>query len=100
MVTARRVFWTSTARRDLQQIYQRVAQRSPETAQALVEGMLKVIEELNTQHANGTPEPLLARETMPYLYIKYAFYKIVYSLIDDKVVIKLIYHQRQDPTVG
>jgi plasmid stabilization system protein ParE len=99
MVTAKRVIWTEAAKKDLFNIYTRVAAKSKEKAQELANTILAKTASLESNYPQGTPEPLLSKEPDPYKYITAAFYKIVYSIVEDTVVIETLYHQRQDPVV-
>ncbi len=99
MVTAKRVIWTEAARNDLYQIYQRVAGRSQAQAQTLIEHILPAVAELEKTYPQGQMEPLLKNEREPHRYLVVGFYKIIYSVSDEQVIIKTLYHERQDPVV-
>jgi plasmid stabilization system protein ParE len=99
MVTAKKVIWTEAAKKDLQNIYNRIAGKSVDRAKEVANLILVATSELQTKHQLGTPELLLKNEKDPYKYITVAFYKIVYSIVGDEVVIETLYHQRQDPVV-
>ncbi|MCS6821652.1 MAG: type II toxin-antitoxin system RelE/ParE family toxin [Microscillaceae bacterium] len=100
MVTAKKVIWTEAAKKDLQQIYMRKAARSADQAKAVVEAILNATEELNTKYPAGTPEPLLAAEKEPYKFIIVGFYRVIYSVVGEEVLIEVILHQRQYPVVS
>lgn len=99
MVTAKRVIWTEAAKKDLFNIFSRVAAKSKEKAQELVASILTKTASLESNYPQGNPEPLLSKEPEPYKYVTAAFYKIVYSIVEDTIVIETLYHQRQDPVV-
>lgn len=100
MVTAKKVLWTESAKKDLYNVYTRLAGKSVERAKDTANGILAATEVLNTNYPQGTPEQLLRAETDPYKFITVGFYKIVYSIVEETVVIETLYHVRQDPVVG
>lgn len=100
MVTAKKVLWTEAAKKDMYNIYTRLAGKSMERARDTINGILASTEALNANYPQGVPEQLLKAETDPYKFITVGFYKIVYSIVDDTVVIETMYHVRQDPVVG
>ncbi|GAB4408513.1 MAG: hypothetical protein OHK0053_35240 [Microscillaceae bacterium] len=101
MVTAKKIFWTEAAREDLFKIFRRIEGKGAKNqAIEVVNQILSKTAGLNTQYPQGTTEPLLKNEKEPYSFVMAGFYKIVYSVVGDQVVIKTLYHQRQDPTVG
>ncbi len=99
MVTAKKVFWTEPAKLDLQAVFKREESISREEAISIVNAILISTEKLETNYNAGTTEPLLSREKEPYKYIKAGFYKIVYSVVEETVVVEMVYHQRLDPVV-
>jgi toxin ParE1/3/4 len=99
MVTAKRVIWTEAAKKDLFNIFSRVAVKSKEMAQETAQVILSKTATLATNYIQGAPEPLLLKEPDPYKFVHAGFYKVVYSLVADDVIIETIYHQRQDPVV-
>ncbi len=100
MQTAKNVIWTETAKKDLYNIHQRLKARSEQRAKDVSTAVLKVTATLNTAFATGTPEPLLRNEKEEHRFVVAGFYKIIYSITLDQVIIKTIYHQRQDAVVG
>jgi plasmid stabilization system protein ParE len=100
MVTAKKVIWAESAKKDLYNIYTRLAGKSIERAKDTINGILAATEELNSKYPQGVPEQLLKAETDPYKFITVGFYKIVYSIVEDTVVVETLYHVRQDPVVG
>ncbi len=100
MVTAKKVIWTEAAKKDLQNIFNNISTtKSTQHAQALMKMILASTLALETKHDLGTPEKLLGRESDPYKYIITAYYKIIYSIVLDDVVVEVIYHQKQDPVI-
>lgn len=99
MVTAKKVIWAESAKKDLSNVYGRIAGKSLERAKEVVADILSKTATLESTYPQGTPEPLLGKEVDPYKYVKAGFYKIVYSIVGDTVVIETLYHQRQDPVV-
>ncbi|MCU0445122.1 MAG: type II toxin-antitoxin system RelE/ParE family toxin [Microscillaceae bacterium] len=99
MVTAKKVVWTEAAKKDLFNIFNRIAAKSKEMAHETAQIILSKTASLATTYAQGSPEPLLLKEPDPYKFVHAGFYKVVYSLVGDDVVIETIYHQRQDAVV-
>lgn len=99
MVTYKRVFWTEAARNNLFQIYQRIAGKSPESAREWMDKVLKTTADLEKNYPQGNDEPLLRNEKVPYKFLVVSFYKIIYSIEEEQVLIKTLYHTRQDPVV-
>ena len=100
MVTAKKVIWTESAKKDLHKIYTRLeAKVSKARAQELVGSILESTAKLSNEYPLGKPEGLLRNETDPYKFIHAAFYKVIYSIVEEEVVVEVIYHQRQDPVV-
>ena len=99
MVTAKNVVWTEAAKKDLYHIYTRIAGKSTARAKEVAQSILSKTASLHTDYPQGTPEPLLKRESEPYKFVTASFYKILYSIVEEKVMIKTLYHVRQDPVV-
>ena len=99
MVTAKRVWWAESAKKDLQQIYGRVALKSPERAREILQAILQKTASLETEYPKGAPVALLAKEPDPYKVVMSGFYKIIYSIVEDTVVVETLYHERQEPVV-
>ena len=91
MVTA----WTGAAKRDLQQIHQRLAANDPIAAKATIEAILAGTDHLHENYQAGKPEGLLSGEKVPYKYITVGYYKILYTFDTEKVSIRSIFHLRQ-----
>ncbi len=99
MVTAKRVWWAESAKKDLQQIYGRIAQKSPERGKEVVLDILQKVATLDTTYMQGASVAMLAKETDPYRAILAGFYKVVYSIVGDTVVVETLYHQKQEPVL-
>jgi plasmid stabilization system protein ParE len=99
MVTAKKVRWTEAAKKDLQNIYHRIAAKTIEQGKETIQMILAKTATLDTTYPQGMPVALLAKELDPYKSVQAGFYKIIYSIVEDTVVIETIYHQRQDPVV-
>ena len=91
MVTA----WTGAAKRDLQQIYQRLLANDPTTAKATIEAILAGTDNLHQDYQAGKPESLLSGEKVPYKFITVGYYKVLYTFDAEKVSIRTIFHVRQ-----
>ncbi|MEO1653121.1 MAG: type II toxin-antitoxin system RelE/ParE family toxin [Bacteroidota bacterium] len=100
MVTAKRVHWTASARDQLYALYKRISQKSPERAQEVMQAIIARTRSLEQDYPGGGFVGLLKNEKITYKYITIFFYKIIYAVVEDKVIIKTIYHERQDPQVG
>ncbi len=100
MVTAKKVLWAESAKKDLQNIYGRVAQKSPERAKEVLLAIVTKAGTLNTEYAKGAPVALLAKEPDPYKVVLSGFYKIIYSIVGETVVVETLYHEKQEPVVG
>jgi len=99
MVTAKNVQWAESAKTDLFNIYSRIAGKSVERARGMINTILGQTATLNTEYPKGAPELMLKNEPDPYKFIFAGFYKIVYSIVGEDVVVETIYHKRQDPVV-
>lgn len=99
MVTAKRVFWTESARDQLYTLYKRISQKSPERAREIIDAILSRTAELGTDYPGGGFVDLLKNEKVPYKYVTVFFYKVIYAISEERVIIKTIYHERQDPQV-
>jgi plasmid stabilization system protein ParE len=99
MVTAKKVWWTEAAKKDLHNVYARVATRSIEKAKETIESILAKTASLESQYLQGLPVALLAKEPFPYKSVNAGFYKIIYSIVEETIVIETLYHERQDPVV-
>ena len=91
MVTA----WTGAAKRDLQQIYQRLLANDSTTAKATIEAILAGTDNLHQDYQAGKPESLLSGEKVPYKFITVGYYKVLYTFDAEKVSIRTIFHVRQ-----
>jgi plasmid stabilization system protein ParE len=100
MVTAKKVLWAESAKKDLQNIYNRIALKSPERAKEVLMAILQKASTLNTEYHKGAPVALLLKEPDPYKVVMSGFYKIIYSIVAETVVVETLYHERQEPVVG
>lgn len=91
------VFWTEAAQQDLALIYRRISTRSPERGKEVIHIILEKTKSLSQAHSTGIIEPLLKNEKIPHLFVEAGFYKVIYSVEDIKVIIKAVYHIRQNP---
>ncbi|HAS43060.1 MAG TPA: hypothetical protein DCS93_21450 [Microscillaceae bacterium] len=87
--------WTGAAKRDLQQIYQRLAANDPTTAKGTLEAILAGTDNLHENYQAGKPEGLLSGEKVPYKYITVGYYKILYTFDTETVSIRAVFHLRQ-----
>ncbi len=91
------VFWTEEAQQDLENIYRRISANAQGQGKQVLEMILEKTKNLSQSHIHGTVEPLLRNEKIPHLFVECGFYKVIYSIEDIKVIIKAVYHQRQNP---
>jgi plasmid stabilization system protein ParE len=91
------VFWTETAQQELESIYRRISANSKEQGQNVLAMVLDKTKSLSQAHSTGTVEPMLRNEKIPHFFVEVGFYKIIYSVEDLRVIIKMIYHTRQNP---
>jgi plasmid stabilization system protein ParE len=91
------VFWAETAQQELENIYRRISANSKEQGQKVLTMVLEKTKSLSQAHSTGTVEPLLRNEKIPHLFVEVGFYKIIYSVEDLKVIIKMVFHTRQNP---
>jgi len=87
--------WTGAAKRDLQQIYQRLAANDPTTAKGTIEAILAKTDHLQENYQAGKPEGLLSGEKVPYKYVTVGYYKILYTFDAESVSIRSVFHLRQ-----
>lgn len=87
--------WTNAAKRDLQQIHQRLAAADPAVANSTIEAILNGTDQLHENYQSGKPEALLSGEKVPYKYITVGYYKILYTFNAEKVSIRSVFHLRQ-----
>lgn len=87
--------WTNAAKRDLQQIHQRLAAADPVVASSTIEAILAGTDQLHENYQSGKPEALLSGEKVPYKYINVGYYKILYTFNAEKVSIRSVFHLRQ-----
>lgn len=99
MVTAKDVVWTEAAKEDLLEVYHRIAAKSVEKAKQTIESIVQKTATLHQSYALGMPEPMLKNEKDPYKYLIIGFYKVIYSIVEEKIMIETLYHTRQDPIV-
>jgi|GEM_PF-2279585 len=99
MVTAKKVWWAESAKKDLQNIYGRVALKSPGRAKDVLQLIIQKAASLDTTYTQGAPVALLMKEPDPYKIAMAGFYKIIYSIVGDTVVIETLYHERQEPVI-
>lgn len=87
--------WTGAAKRDLQQIHQRLAAADPVAAKSTIEAIVAGADDLHETFQAGRPEALLNGEKVPYKFITVGYYKILYTFNTEKVSIRSVFHVRQ-----
>ncbi|MCX5769828.1 MAG: type II toxin-antitoxin system RelE/ParE family toxin [Candidatus Hydrogenedentes bacterium] len=92
------VFLTNGAARDLEEIYDYVAQNdAPGKADRLVDQLEKVLTTLSVSPRRGAyPKELLALGIREYREVFFKPYRIIYRVIDNAVYILLIVDGRRD----
>lgn len=89
---------TRAAARDLDEIYQFVTESDSEAkADQLADRLRKTLEALSTHPARGAyPSVLRALGNNEYRQVFFKAYRIIYKVIDHKVVVYLIADRRRD----
>ena len=87
--------WTGAAKRDLQQIHQRLATADPVAAKSTIEAIVAGADNLHETFQAGRPEALLNGEKVPYKFITVGYYKLLYTFNTEKVSIRSVFHLRQ-----
>jgi toxin ParE1/3/4 len=94
----RDVLLTADAERDLEELYGYIARfDSPKNAHYVLGRLLEVAETLATDPARGSqPKELRSLGIQEYRQVFFKPYRVIYRVIDDKVVIYVVADGRRD----
>ena len=92
------ILLTEDAERDLEDIYTYIAEAdSPANAERVLDGLLKAAEGLATHPDRGSqPKELRALGIQDYRQVFFKPYRVIYRVIDERVVIFVIADGRRD----
>jgi addiction module RelE/StbE family toxin len=92
------ILWTSTAKKDLREIFEYLVQFSEDAAFRIINKIVDKAEILRGDSPEiGQREPLLSHKPVGYRYLVEGNYKIIYSIRVNKVVIHTVFDARQNP---
>jgi len=93
-----RVFWTDTARFQLEDIFNYYKDKtSIRVARKLVKQIIDRTIQLEKNPNSGPKEPLLSERKFEYRYLVEGNYKIIYWKQDNYIKIATVFDSRQDP---
>jgi plasmid stabilization system protein ParE len=93
-----RVFWTDTARFQLEEIFAYYKNRaSLAVAQKLVKGIIDRTLQLERNPQSAPKEPLLSDRKFEYRYLVEGNYKIIYSIDGNYIKVASVFDSRQNP---
>lgn len=92
------IIWTHPATRDLQNIYDYLAEISFVIADRQINRIVERIDLLEAGFTQlGQKEPLLKNKKHEYRYLIQDNYKIIYRILEAKIVIDAVFDCRQNP---
>ncbi len=92
------IVWTNPAKRDLQDIYNYLAEFSENAAFRVITKILEKTEVLKDGFPEiGQKEPLLIHKPDVYSYLVEGNYKIIYRVKGNRVIIDTVFDARQNP---
>jgi toxin ParE1/3/4 len=93
-----RVFWTQTARLQLEDIFDFYNNRAGlSTAKKIVKQIVGRTIQLEDNPLSGPKEPLLSERKFEYRYLVQGNYKIIYRIEGDYIRIAMVFDTRQNP---
>ncbi len=93
-----RVFWTDTARSQLEEIFDYYKNKaSIKIARKLVKKIIDRTIQLEKNPNSGPKEPLLFRRKFEFRYLVEGNYKIIYWKQDNYIIIASVFDCRQNP---
>lgn len=93
-----RVFWTETARLQLEDIFEYYNSRAGlSTARNLVKQIIDRTIQLERNPHSGQIEPLLSDRKFEYRYLVQGNYKIIYRIEGNYIRIAMVFDTRQNP---
>ncbi len=94
-----RVFWTDTARFQLEEIYKYHKEKaSLKVARKLSKSIIDRTIQLKKNPASGSNEQLLSDRKFEYRYLDEGNYKIIYWIEDNYIKVASVFDCRQNPT--
>ena len=94
MLLMKELLWTETARRDLQQIYDYIAEDSVYYADKFVDELFGKVENLKLFVSVGRVVPEIQREDTREIF--HHSYRIMYKIDDEVIYVTQITHMAQD----
>ena len=96
--TIEEIVWTNPAKKDLQDIYDYLAEFSEEAAFRVITRILDKAEVLKDGFPDiGQREPLLLHKPDVYRYLVQGNYKIIYRVKGNRVIVDMVFDARQNP---
>jgi toxin ParE1/3/4 len=93
-----RVFWTETARLQLEDIFDFYSSRAGLlTAKKIVKQIIDRTIQLENSPHSGTKEPMLSERKFEYRYLVQGNYKIIYRIEGNYIMIAVVFDTRQNP---
>ncbi|MFU8842930.1 MAG: type II toxin-antitoxin system RelE/ParE family toxin [Bacteroidales bacterium] len=93
-----RVFWTNTARFQLEDIFNYYkSEASIRVARKLVKQIIERTIQLEKNPESGPKEPLLTDRKFEYRYLVEGNYKIIYWIEDNYIKVATVFDCRQNP---
>jgi plasmid stabilization system protein ParE len=93
-----KVFWTDTARNQLEDIFKYYKEKANlKTSKRLIGKILDRTIQLEKNPFSGTIEPILQNRKFEYRFLVERHYKIIYWIEDNYVKIASIFDCRQNP---
>jgi toxin ParE1/3/4 len=92
------ITWTASARRDLDRIYNFLAEKSEMAASSEINKIIRKTDVLKTGYLKtGQHEHLLENKTSEYRYLIQGHFKIIYRILPEEAVIAAVFDTRQNP---
>ncbi|MEO8151204.1 MAG: type II toxin-antitoxin system RelE/ParE family toxin [Bacteroidia bacterium] len=91
------LFWSDSAKKDLQSIYDYYFQFSDDIALKIISGIIIKAEGLSEYPLIGRVEELLQNRKTQYRFLVEGNYKVIYAIEDNHIAIHRVFDSRQNP---
>ena len=93
-----KVTWTASARKNVRQIFDFLAQKSEAAATRETEKIIRKTDILKAGHLHaGQKEELLQNKKSEYRYLLQDHFKIIYRVLPEQAIISAVFDTRQNP---
>ena len=92
------VIWTDESLKDLEVIYDFIAEQSAKSATKIIQSILSRTRQLEAFPQSGSPQETASKIKREYRYLVEGNYKIIYSLDEKSLYVEAVIDTRKNPT--